>query len=84
MSFLSIIFANSLDQVQARLTSMDVIVSHMKGTLLARAVILISCALFINGTSLIEEGSDLNSLLKGAKSFLSGPFLMFGKAWFPH
>ena len=57
---------------------------HTKERLMAQAVILINCALFINRTSLIAEGSDLNSLLQGAKSFLSGQSPMFGKAWFPH
>ena len=46
-----------------RLGSMNVIVSHIEGRILGRAVTLINCALFINGTSLIEEGSDLNSSL---------------------
>ena len=71
LSFLPVIFANSLDQVQARLTSMDVIVSHIQGRLLARAVILINCVLFINGSSLMEEKSEV--------SFLIGQSLMFGK-----
>ena len=46
-----------------RLASMDVLVSHIEERIPGRAVILINCALFINWTSLIEEGSNLNSLL---------------------
>ena len=53
MSFLPILFANSLDQVQAWLTSMDVhvIVSHTEGRLMAQSMILINFTLFINQTS---------------------------------
>ena len=38
--------------------SMDVIISHTEARFMALADILISCALFINGTYLIEEGLD--------------------------